>query len=201
MAAHHHVRFDVERPARFRRSGVPLRFVILALFFIPGSVNWVASLFYLPITTAVLVRQKGADRFFEEDQSRLTDLVRWIIGLYSYFAYLTDAVSLDFERSGIQFEVEQSGVPTPGSALSRMGTSLPNVAVFGAFGIVALGVWVLASVSIVATGTYPRALYAYQRGINRWQARLFSYHTSLVDDYPPFRLSPGREALGAQGRR
>ena len=51
----------------------------------------------------------------------------------------------------------------------------------------------MASFSILVTGNYPRALYAYQRGINRWQARLFSYHTSLVDEYPPFRLDVGRE--------
>jgi hypothetical protein len=189
------VHFDVERPRRFSRAGVPLRFVILALFFIPGSINWVASLFYLPITTAVLVKQKGPERFFAEDQSRLTDLVRWIIGIYSYFAYLTDTISLDFERSGISFDVDQSGSPTPRSALWRIGASMPNVIVFGVFGIAALGVWVIASLSIVLTGTYPRVLYGYQRGINRWQARLFSYHTSLVDDYPPFVLSPGRETM------
>jgi len=188
-----HVHFDVAQPRRFSRAGVPARCAVLLLFFIPGSINWVASLFYLPITTAVLVRQKGAERFFAEDQERMTDLIRWIIGLYSYFAYLTDTVSLDFERSGIMFDVDQSGSPTPRSALSRMATGIPNVIVFGVFGIAALGVWVIASLSIVVTGRYPRPLYAYQRGINRWQARLFSYQTSLVDDYPPFMLAPGRE--------
>jgi hypothetical protein len=172
---------------------VPLRLVILAMFFLPGSINWVASLIYLPITTAVLVNQKGPARFFDEDRQRMTDLIRWIIGIYSYFAYLTDTISLDFERSGVHFEVQPSGSPTPRSALRRIATSLPNVAAFGGFGILALGVWVVAGVSIVATGTYPKALWAYQRGINRWQARLFSYHSSLVNDYPPFILSPGSE--------
>jgi hypothetical protein len=70
---------------------------------------------------------------------------------------------------------------------------MPNVIVFGVFGLLALVVWALASVCIVVTGNYPRALYAYQRAINRWQARLFSHHTSIVDDYPPFTLSFGRE--------
>jgi len=66
--------------------------------------------------------------------------------------------------------------------------------VFGVFGLLALAVWAYASLAILATGNYPRALYAYQRAINRWQARLFSYHTSLVAEYPPFRLSLGRES-------
>jgi hypothetical protein len=187
--------FDVERPRRFARSGVPLRIVLLLMFFLPGSVNWLASLFYLPITTAVLVSQKGPERFLAEDRDRMTVLIGWIIGLYSYFAYLTDSFSLDARAaSEIEFVVEPSSSPTPGSALRRIATSLPNVAVFGAFGLAALAVWLVAGASILATGNYPKPLWAYQRAINRWQARLFTYHTSLVDDYPPFRLSLGREA-------
>jgi hypothetical protein len=75
------VTFDVERPAQFSRSGVPLRLVVLVMFLIPGSINWVASLLYLPVTSAVLVSQKGPERFFDEDRGRLTDLIRWVIGL------------------------------------------------------------------------------------------------------------------------
>ena len=186
--------FDVDRPDRFARGTVPLRALILFLFFLPGAVNWVASLFYLPITTAVLVRQKGPERYLAEDSERMTVLVGWIVGIYSYFAFLTDTLALDARaESTIRFEVSPNGHPTPRSALMRIGKSLPNVAVFGVFGIAALGVWVIAGACIVATGNYPRALYAYQRGINRWQARLFSYHTSIVDDYPSFRISLRRE--------
>jgi hypothetical protein len=189
------VTFDSQRPARFSRGGVPLRFVILAMFFLPGAVNWLASLFYLPITTAVLLRDKGAERFFEEDRERMTVLIGWIVGIYSYFAFLTDHLSLDARaETDIRFAVVPSGSPTPRSALWRIAMSLPNVVVFGVFGLLALAVWAIASVAILATGNYPRALYAYQRAINRWQARLFSYHTSLVAEYPPFRLSFGRES-------
>jgi hypothetical protein len=188
--------FEVTKPQRFGRGGVPLRVVILTLFFLPGSINWLASLFYLPITTAVLVHQKGSERFFDEDARRVTDLLRWIVGIYSYFAYLTDDVSLDAPESTIRFEVERGGTPTTGSALRRIATSLPNIVVFGAVGILALGVWLIAGLSILVTGNYPKALWAYQCGVNRWQARLFSYHTSLVDSYPPFRLSAGSAAGG-----
>jgi hypothetical protein len=188
------VTFDVARPERFSRGGVPLRIVVLALFFVPGSLNWVASLFYLPVTTAVLVRHKGPEEFFAEDRRRLAELVHWIVGIYAYFAYLTDHLSLDTPVDAVRFELVPSGTPTPRSALARIATSIPNVAAFGAVGIVALGVWLVAGASIVVTGTYPKALYAYQRGVNRWQARLFAYHTSLVDEYPSFRLQTGREA-------
>jgi hypothetical protein len=194
VAKHRHVTFDVERPNRFSRGAVPMRALILFIFFIPGSINWVASLFYLPITTAVLIHQKGPERFLAEDHERMTVLIGWIVGIYSYFAFLTDRFSLDArESSEIRFAVDPSGSPTARSALLRIATSLPNVIVFGVFGIAALGVWVIAGASILVTGNYPRPLFAYQRGINRWQARLFSHHTSLIDDYPPFAISLGRE--------
>lgn len=194
LPAPRHVTFDVVRPERFSRGGVPLRIVVLALFFVPGSLNWIASLFYLPVTTAVLVRHKGAEEFFAEDRRRLAELVHWIVGIYGYFAYLTDHLSLDTPSETIRFELQPSGTPTPRSALARIVTSIPNVAAFGLVGIAALGVWLAAGASILVTGNYPGALYAYQRGVNRWQARLFAYHTSLVDEYPSFRLETGREA-------
>ena len=184
--------FDVAQPERFGRAGVPLRFFILLLFFIPGSINWLASLVYLPIMTAVLVREEGAEEFLAEDAKRVADLLRWIVGIYAYFAFLTDHLSFDDPHESIRFEIHPDGRPTPRSALARIAKSIPNVIVFAVVGIGALGVWLVANVLILATGNYPRPLYAYQRAVNRWQARLFSYHTSLVDEYPPFRLDTGR---------
>ncbi len=182
------VRFDVVRPERFSRGGVPLRIVILTLFFIPGAINWIASLFYLPLTSAVIVRQKGAERFLAEDSGRMADLLRWMLGIYAYFAYLTDDISLDMPETAIRYEVTTGGTPTTGSAMGRIVTDMPNIVAFGIVGIVALAVWIVAGFSILLTGRYPRALWAYQCGVNRWQARLFSHHTSIVREYPPFRV-------------
>ena len=193
MASSGRVVFDVAQPERFRRGGVPLRVIVLVLFIVPGSLNWLAALVYLPITTAVLVRDKGRERFFEEDARRVSDLLRWIIGIYAYFALLTDSLSLDAPDGAIRFDVEPAGAPTPRSALGRMATSLPSALVFAVIGLGALGVWLVANLLVLATGNYPKALYGYQRAVNRWQAHLLGYHTSLVDTYPPFRLSTGRE--------
>jgi hypothetical protein len=184
----HRVVFDIAQPERFGRGGVPLRFVILLLFFIPGSINWLASLIYLPMTTAVLVREKGAEGFMAEDAKRVTDLLRWIVGIYAYFAFLTDHLSFDDPHESIRFEVSPAGTPTVGSALARIPKSLPSVIAFAVVGLGALAVWFAANAIILVTGNYPRLLYGYQRGVNRWQARLFSHHTSIVEQYPPFRV-------------
>ncbi len=104
----------------------------------------------------MLVKEKGPDRFFAEDRERMTVLVGWIVGIYSYFAYLTDHLTLDARaESEIRFSVAPSGTPTPRSALLRIVTSVPNVIVFGLFGLLALVVWVMAGLFIVVTGQLP----------------------------------------------
>ena len=40
-------------------------------------------------------------------------------------------------------------------------------------------------VSVLVSESVPNSLYDLQRGVVRWQARLFTYHASLVDRAPP----------------
>ncbi|MEX2430991.1 MAG: DUF4389 domain-containing protein, partial [Dehalococcoidia bacterium] len=50
---------------------------------------------------------------------------------------------------------------------------------------------IIAWFAILFTGRYPRGLFDYVVGVERWTLRVFSYAFVLVtDQYPPFRLSP-----------
>lgn len=45
------------------------------------------------------------------------------------------------------------------------------------------------------TARYPKGLYDFVIGINRWAIRVFAHTSLLRDEYPPFRLDMGpREA-------
>ncbi|WP_156664841.1 DUF4389 domain-containing protein [Mycobacterium sp. 852002-51057_SCH5723018] len=50
---------------------------------------------------------------------------------------------------------------------------------------------VIALVGLVFTGRYPKGLYDFVIGINRWAIRVRAYSTLLRDEYPPFRLDIG----------
>jgi hypothetical protein len=44
--------------------------------------------------------------------------------------------------------------------------------------------------AILITGSYPRSLFSFAVGVNRWTYRVLAYWYLLTDQYPPFTLGP-----------
>jgi Domain of unknown function (DUF4389) len=57
----------------------------------------------------------------------------------------------------------------------------------GLVGILAL----VAAIVLAVTGSYPRPLYDFLLGLNRWVLRVGAYVGLMTDVYPPFRLDQG----------
>lgn len=54
---------------------------------------------------------------------------------------------------------------------------------------------VISVLGLLFTGRYPKGLYDFVIGINRWAIRVRAYSALMRDEYPPFRLDMGpREA-------
>ena len=66
---------------------------------------------------------------------------------------------------------------------------LPHLIVMWFLGIAwAIVVW-LAYWVVLFTGSYPRGMFDFVVGVQRWQNRMTAWIAGLSDEYPPFRLS------------
>src|SRR5829696_9961121 len=140
----------------------------------------------------------------------------WRVGFYSYSALATDRYPpftlADAPDYPARLEVEYPQALSRGLVLVKWWLlALPHyliVAVFagGAWagfnaanddwawtsggGLIGLLV-LIAGVVLLFTGRYPKAIFDFIMGMDRWVYRVIAYAALMTDSYPPFRLDMG----------
>jgi hypothetical protein len=180
----------VTPPARYDRVQVALRFALaLALGVIGVSYGWMSMVLYagLPVIAAIVISGQGAAYYRDRAGPRVWRVLRWFLDLEAYVMLLADRFPID-EDTGCRVELHAGTTPTAGRALWRLVTSVPAVLVLSLFWIVSSLFTMIGWVTILATESVPAWIQRYQHAVLRAQARLFAYHASLVDAYPPLGL-------------
>jgi hypothetical protein len=147
----------------------------------------------------------------------------WRVGFYSYSALGTDRYPPftldDVSDYPARLEVDYPGSLSRGLVLVKWWLlALPQYLIVGVFvgggwaiwtgtsnelsllsgGLIGLLV-LIAGIVLLFSGRYPKSLYDFVLGMDRWVFRVAAYATLMTDAYPPFRLDQGgnEPAIGA----
>jgi hypothetical protein len=140
----------------------------------------------------------------------------WRVGFYSYSALGTDKYPpftlKDVADYPARLEVEYPESLSRGLVLVKWWLlALPHYLVVAIFAGGAWASWsgvggmwgsatsggligllvLFAGLALLFAGRYPRSLYDFVLGMNRWVFRVAAYSSLMTDSYPPFRLDMG----------
>jgi len=125
----------------------------------------------------------------------------WRVGFYTYQALGTDMYPPFSLKAGgypADLEVVYPEKLSRGLVLVKWWLlAIPQYIVVGFF----LGGWglrygglvfvlaIFAAVAVLFTGRYPKDIFNFVVGMNRWSIRVYAYAALMTDQYPPFRLA------------
>ena len=159
-----------------------------------GGSSWrggsAAGLLMLAPALMIIFRQKYPRWWFDFN----VQLMRFINRVAAYFLLLTDVYPSTDEEQSVHLEI-----PYP-DAMTELNRWLPIVKWFLAIPhyfillFLYIAAWVcviIAWFAILFTGRYPRGLFDFIVGVERWGNRVVAYAFILTTDkYPPFSLKP-----------
>lgn len=144
----------------------------------------------LAVATAlmILVRQRYPRWWF----NFALELYRFQTRVGAYMALMTDKYPSTEDEQTVHLNVTYPNVEKDLNRylpLVKWLLAIPHYVVLLVLGLGAVFAVVIAWLSILVTGTYPRGLFDFVEGVNRWGLRVSAYAFLLTtDQYPPFSL-------------
>lgn len=189
-AVRYPVAFDIRYPERMSRLSTLFR----AFLIVPvGIFVWLLNSFlfaaFLLGWTTVFLRRKYPMWLFRGVSGGLEFTAR----AWSYATLLTDRFpSFSREQSLVSLDFDDP----PSGYLSRWRVYfwkflliVPHVVVLGFLALAVFVVTVMAWFAILITANYPRGLFQFSVGVQRWYFRVVAYLASFNDRFPPYSLA------------
>ena len=145
-------------------------------------------LFFGPLLM-ILFRQKYPRWWFDFN----LQLARFSTRVSSYLALMSDRYPSTDEEQSVHLDVDYPNVKQDLNRwmqLVKWFLAIPHYVALVILFIAAFFAVLFAWFAILFTGRYPRSLFDFVEGVQRWGLRVQAYALLLVTDrYPPFRLA------------
>ncbi len=154
------------------------------------SWSWaVGGFLFLPLLLMILFRKKYPRWWFDWN----LNLSQFLMRVAAYAFLLRDEYpSTDEEQAvHLSFDYPDAQQLSRGLPIVKWLLAVPHWIVLFFLWIGATVCVIIAWFAVLFTGRYPRALFDYVVGVNRWTLRVQAYAILLITDrYPPFSLQP-----------
>ena len=199
-------RLEIDYPERLSRVKTLFRIVLLipiviVLALITGGYPYsyevgettyvivsTGSVLVVPALLMLLFRRKYPRWWFDWH----LELSRFSTRVVAYFLLMRDEYPSTDEQQAVHLDLDY---PDAAHDLNRWLPlvkwllAIPHYVVLAILWIAALVITVIAWFAILFTGRYPRGMFRFVLGVNRWTLRVEAYAWLLTTDrYPPFSL-------------
>jgi hypothetical protein len=156
----------------------------------PGDWDDVAAIgfVFLPLVLMILFRKKYPRWWFDWN----LNLSRFMMRFNAYILLLRDEYPSTDEEQAVHLNIAYPNAQTElmrGMPLVKWFLVIPHLIVLV---FLEIGAWFCSFIAwwaILFTGSFPKGLFDYVVGVERWMIRVSAYAILLTTDkYPPFRL-------------
>lgn len=153
-----------------------------------SSSTGIAGGLFAATALMILFRQRYPRWWFDF----MLEFNRFSMRVWAYIALLTDRYPSTVEQQSVQLHITYPDVQQDLNRwlpLIKWLLALPHYIVLVFLSIGAVVAIIIAWFAILFTGRYPKELFDFVVGVNRWGLRVSAYALLLTtDEYPPFSL-------------
>ena len=184
------LRYDVEYPERLSRWLIFVKWLLaIPHFLILYALGAVAYVIIFIAWFAILFTGRYPEGLFKF----VVGIYRWNANLSAYLALMRDEYppfSMEAGRYPVTLEMDYPERLSRWLIFVKWLLVIPSVIVLMVLGLAYYVTLIIAWFAILFTGRYPKGLFGFGVGVNRWGLRVSAYAFYLfTDKYPPFSLS------------
>ncbi len=177
-------RFDVEYPEELSRLLIFVKWLlILPVWLVTSLIS--SSNFFFGMILIILFRGRYPRWLFDFQLA----LTRFNNRSWVYFVLLRDEYPALEDAQAVTLDIDYPEKLNNFLPLVKWLLAIPHFIILIVLNVVALVVVFIAWFAILFTGNFPKGLFDFVVGVQRWNLRVSAYALYLMtDEYPPFSL-------------